>query len=438
MSIIVKADAFVDRTLPDCGLQRAIDSLPPNGTLIVPEGVYRLQRSLVLKSDMYLCGAGPETVLTIAPELAWSPLSRDAKVGDAQVPVRDGRCFTRGMEVTVRDRTNNGWNATFAKVTEATAGVIHLDSPLRKNYSPDHEAQIANAFPAITAHEAENVRIRNLRVTGFGARSPLFPFNLFVHAGIHLVRCRNSLIAGCTVEHWHSDGIGVQGGENALVMENFARFNGWHGLHPGTRLKRSVWSGNLSEGNAMYGLFYCLGCREVIASRNRFLRNFSHGVGGLGDEDDQDCLVANNLCERNGGAGVCSGRYGNCQRNFIYDNDIVNNCQAYPGAGILLQCSHENVIARNTIEDTQSLPHEVSTQVVGIEEFADGSSHNYIVANTIRGARESVITHGRGTMVGDSYPEHIPPHRLALLNELLQRDADAWEAWAGGEPGPKL
>src|SRR5687768_15866914 len=65
----IDAGKFIDPRLPDCGLQKAIDSVPEGGVLVIPRGTYALKRSLVLKAKMTVSGVGPETVLTVAPLL---------------------------------------------------------------------------------------------------------------------------------------------------------------------------------------------------------------------------------------------------------------------------------------------------------------------------------------------------------------------------------
>jgi len=421
-SEVIDASRFVDATAPDCGLQRAIDALPPGGTLLLPAGRYVLRRSLMLKSDMTFSGVGPETVLTVAPALPCTTLAADAAKGATEVAVVSVADFTPGMQVTVRDQDNNAWNETFAIITAVEGPRLKLDRPLCFAYAAAKKGQVGNLFPALMAEGQKNLTIQFLRIIGPETQPP---FNRFVLSAIHLVRCENVLITHCTVERWHSDGFSVQGGRHARIMENVARGNAGHGFHPGTGLQDSFWSGNLAEGNGAFGLYYCWDNRRTIVSRNRFLANGTYGVGRLGDGRDQDCLVYDNLCERNGAAGIHSGQWGDCKLNFIVGNRVVNNCQKQPGAGILLQKTQQTVVAKNEIVDDQAAP----TQVIGVEELADGTDRNYICANVVRGARQALLIRGKETRAGDAYPGDIPPDRLAVLNDLLQREAENWAAW---------
>lgn len=62
----VFARDFYDPKLPDCGFQRAIDSLPrAGGVVILPKGTFVLRRFLDVHSNTTLAGQGPETVLQV-------------------------------------------------------------------------------------------------------------------------------------------------------------------------------------------------------------------------------------------------------------------------------------------------------------------------------------------------------------------------------------
>jgi len=482
---VIDASKYVDPNAPDAGLQRAIDAVPKGGILLLPAGRYVLRRSLILKSDMTLSGVGPETVLTVPAALPCTTLAEDAgprpfpekpkppvvvplpdpfaKEADTPLPpelteadrqraaraaarrrakeaaeraawekdqrekarfvrVADATGFAPGMQVTVRDRSHNAWRETFAVVRAVKGDTLELDRPLRFRYRAANGGQVGNLFPALMAEDQRNITIQFLRIVG--PEKPT-PFNRFVLSAIHLVRCENLLITRCTVERWHSDGFSVQGGRNARVMENIARNNRGHGFHPGTALQDAFWSGNLAEGNGAFGLYYCWDNRRVITSHNRFLRNGAFGVGRLGDGRDLDCLVYDNLIQENGGAGIHSGSWGDCRRNFIVGNRLINNSTRGPGPAIVLQKTRQTVVARNEIVTRRGN----TTQTIGVEELGDGSDENYVLSNTCAGVKTPVLARGKKTVVGDTFPGALPEERLRTLNELLRRDRENWAAW---------
>lgn len=423
-NLVVDASDYLDADSPDFGLQRAIDQLPEGGTLLLPKGTFTIRRSLTLKSNMTLSGVGAETVITIPPIYPVAELAADAPHGATEVKVNDATEFEPGLQVTIRDNRNNTWNETFAIIEEIDGNTIKLDRPLRHNYSVGQNGVVANIFPAILAEDRKNVTIQYLRIVGPDDRPT---FTRFVFAAIHVVRCEDVLIARCEVENWHIDAFSVQGGRNVRIMDNVARRNAGHGYHPGTGLQDSFWSFNVGEENGHMGLYYCWDNRHTIVSHNKFIGNHTYGIGRLGDGRDADCLVYRNHVERNGLSGIHSGMWGDCKLNFIVENLALNNCQREPGAGILLQMSRQNVIARNTIVDDQDEP----TQIVGLEEMADGTDGNFIVANRITGAQQEYKRppESERTILADEFPGGIPDERLNKLNELIELDEKNLEWW---------
>ena len=56
---------FIDPNLPDCGIQKAIDSLgQEGGTVVLPEGRFILSRTILLRNNVILKGQGEKTILT--------------------------------------------------------------------------------------------------------------------------------------------------------------------------------------------------------------------------------------------------------------------------------------------------------------------------------------------------------------------------------------
>lgn len=398
----IDAAPFIDPTLPDCGLQKAIDSVQDGGMLVIPRGTYLLKRSLVLKANVTVSGMGDETVLTVLPLLPCAPLAAAVEQGATSVRVADASGFQPGMQVAVRDRAHVGWGTTSARILAVKDNILELDRPLERSYQPDRQGFVGHLFPALYAKDQAKVTIQFLKITG--PKVPT-PFRDFVLSAIHLVKCDQSLITHCTIEEWHSDAFSVQRGSGVRVMDNIARRNRGHGFHPGTGLADSFWSGNLGEQNGDFGLYYCAEVARVITSHNVFRWNARHGVGRLGDAGDIDNLVFDNLLEGNGEAGVHVGwdrslpaGAAKGKANFVVGNRCLDNGTA----GILLEFATENVIARN----------EFRGKAVVQGKDAAG---NWSAAN------------GRAD---PAFPGTIPAERLKLLDELLQRDAKNMQEWA--------
>jgi hypothetical protein len=399
----VDAGRFIDRSLPDCGLQKALDSVPMGGMLVIPKGDYLLKRSLVLPANITVSGVGEETVLTILPLLPCSLLAGPTEKGATRVHVADASRFEPGMQVAIRDSERVGWGTSHAIIAAVKDNVLELDRPIEKVYDPARRAYVGHLFPALYAKDRPKIAIQFLKITGPKVATP---FRDFVLSAIHLVNCNGALVTNCTVEQWHSDAFSVQSGSGARIMDNVARRNRGHGFHPGTGLEDSFWSGNLGEQNEDFGLYYCMKVKRVIVSHNTFRWNGRHGVGRLGDAGDVENLVLDNVLESNGEAGVHVGwqnsvpsGWEKATANFVIGNRCIDNRKA----AILLEHAAANVIAKN---DLRGGP--------GVIEAKEASG-NYIVANG--GERKP------------AFPGDIPADRLKLLNELLDRDVKNMQRW---------
>ena len=85
---VVDASTFLDRSLPDCGFQKAINSLPPGGGVVqLPEGRFVLERYLFLRSGTTLRGRGRATVLSVGKPEIRRNVAQDTKAGSTEVPL---------------------------------------------------------------------------------------------------------------------------------------------------------------------------------------------------------------------------------------------------------------------------------------------------------------------------------------------------------------
>jgi glycosyltransferase involved in cell wall biosynthesis len=61
LATVLLTDQALDPSKPDCGIQAAIDALPPSGgALVLPKGTFLLRRFLELHSHTVLAGQGPD------------------------------------------------------------------------------------------------------------------------------------------------------------------------------------------------------------------------------------------------------------------------------------------------------------------------------------------------------------------------------------------
>lgn len=84
----VDAAKFIDRSLGDCGIQKAIDALPKEGGVVeLPEGRFPLERYLFLKSGTTLRGKGRKTVLAAGKPETRRNVAKDSPANSTEIAV---------------------------------------------------------------------------------------------------------------------------------------------------------------------------------------------------------------------------------------------------------------------------------------------------------------------------------------------------------------
>lgn len=360
------------------GIQEAVDSLPRSGGKVyVPPGDYLLRRSIRLRDNVTLRGAGAATVLRRPQQIVTAVITA-ADAGAMVVQVQSAASFQRGQEVSVYDDRARGWHSTTAPIVAIDGKTLRLGQGLNHPVDPAHGAAVNNAFPMITAQHASNVVIADLTIDG-GAGKPNQGVKDFTWAAIHLVDCSDSRIEGCWIRNHIADGISVQRGRGVTVNGNLVENCRGHGMHPGTGLVDSVWSNNIARENASDGLFFCMYVRHSVVSNNVLADNAGHGIGHVGGGGDKYNVVSSNTCVRNGASGI---HVYDGSDNVITGNVCLNNSQAQPGRwpGIAVIKTTDTVISNNRCLDDQP----TKTQAAGIVECEE-SDFNLFLGNLCRG-----------------------------------------------------
>ncbi len=360
------------------GIQEAIDALPrAGGEVYVPPGTYLLRRSIWLRDNVTLRGAGAATVLRRGRELA-TPITAAAEKGATSVQVADASIFEVGQDVSVYTDRMHGWYSTTVPIVAIEGNTLTLARGLNREVDPAEGAAANNSFPMITAEHARNISVRELTIDG-GAGRPNEGVKDFTWAAIHLYDCSDSRVEGCWVRDYICDGISVQAGRGVTVSGNLVENCRGHGMHPGTGLADSIWINNISRDNTNDGLFFCMKVRHSVVSNNVLAGNAGHGIGHIGGGGDKYNVVSNNTCVGNGASGI---HVFDGTDNVIMGNLCLNNSQAQPGrwAGIVVIKSTDTVISDNRCLDDQ----ETKTQAAGIAE-SDESDFNLFTGNQCRG-----------------------------------------------------
>jgi hypothetical protein len=347
---------FFNPSSPTAGFQEAVDHLKPEGgTIFVSPGMYKIRKSIVLFSGIYIIGSGEHSVIERIDSCVQRPLLSEGRQGDKEIQVDDVNGFFKGGEITIASNTNKYWDCTNATIIDVKEKSLKLDRPLKKDYLPEDEAAVMNFFPAFTATRAENIRIENLTIDGKMKSGSNFGYH-FVCSAIHFRDVYNLIIDKVIVRHFPADGFSVQGGGNASVTNCIAEYNLGNGFHPGTTLPVSTWTRNTGRYNGLDGLYFCFNVKYATVSENHFYCNHQNGIGGLGEGGqfgDQMNVVSGNFCFENSRSGIECTPGGN---NIVVNNVCENNSRGEPGKwpGIYLKDTHSTIIQGNRCSETST------------------------------------------------------------------------------------
>ncbi|MBW7998387.1 MAG: right-handed parallel beta-helix repeat-containing protein [Candidatus Glassbacteria bacterium] len=367
------------------GIQEAVYALGEGGgTVLIPAGVYEIDRAIHLGTGVQLKGEGEHTVIARRDEPVQVKITQPALTGGTSVTVADASVFRVGQEVTVRSDDSHGWWCAHAYITSIDGNTVQLDRELVHDYKPDENASLNNFFPALYAIEKKLIRIEDLAIDGRLGENRDFE-NDFTVSAIHTRDVSDSYIARVHITGWPGDGVSIQTGDNVTVTECTSEHNLGHGFHPGTGIASGSWTNNVGRFNGWDGLYFCHRVRHTTVSGNRFHDNGWNGIGGLGvggDGGDRYNVISENFCYNNARCGIEATNGGN---NIVVNNVCENNSRSEAGRypGILVEDTHSSVISGNRCLDFQD-PAEDKTQGWGI--LVVGDSHgNVILGNILSG-----------------------------------------------------
>ncbi len=371
---VLSADDFCTDASFTGGIQEAIDALPESGgVVLIPPGRRLLRRSVRLRSGVTLRGEGPASVLARPAEID-VPLAEPTDGSRTSCRVARLGGLKVGDQIAIRDRENYGWWVTHAVIKSIRGcrlglGLLHGKAEYR--YLPRRGGRVSNWLAAIWLRDVHDVTIEGLTIQGSAA--PRRKVYDFVVAAVHSRNAQRLRVADVTIRDWPGDGIGVQGGREAIVSGCIVENCAGHGFHPGTGLTESCWSGNIARGNTRDGLFFCLRVSHTVVRGNVFVGNGGHGIGGLTDPD-RDNVVADNICADNGCHGIDADK---AVAAVITGNLCRNNSRRRPGrfAGIYLAGHRDCAVTGNICIDDQDSP----TQRRGISIGEPGGDN--LVAN---------------------------------------------------------
>ena len=332
-------------------LQAAVDYVSGlgGGTVHIGAGVYEMEDSLHLRSNVTVIGAGQDTVLHKGSGHI-SQLVTDGDYGEEQITVADGSGFKVGMGVTVGDDRSGGFHTTvgtiIARVDEHT---FIINSPLQADCMVRNHALTKNTFPILSAYYAENIHIEGVTVDGNRAHNP--HLNGCRGAGIFFYRINDSQIHNCTVHDYNGDGFSFQQSNNISIENSVSHHNTGLGFHPGSGSQRPTIRNNAAYENRDDGLFLCWRVCHGIFEGNELRANGRYGIS-IGHKDS-DNLLRGNTVIGNVNHGIYfrdEPEYTGGHRNRLEKNKVYNNGTNGEGSGIYIDGeTNDTVIVDNEI-----------------------------------------------------------------------------------------
>ncbi|MHB9131003.1 MAG: right-handed parallel beta-helix repeat-containing protein [Armatimonadota bacterium] len=314
-----KAADFIDPTNPAVGMQKAIDSLPSTGGLVIlPAGEFSMRRHLRLRSNVTLCGQGAgKTILKADQGERGAILKLQPTQGQSVVTLapEDIGKFQVGDGVCFGDNWGHpGFLDTVNKDCVVTA-VIGNQITVR-GIAPVGAKVLLRWFPLLYAHCAEFVEVKDLTLIGGDGG-----WGGFQSSAITFGQVAGARITRVHITKWLGDGVSLQAGEDALVTDCTVS-NAYNGYHPGTTTQRFLFMRNLGLGNQNSGLYFCWFNRNGV-----YFRNVLDRYDGYGWPSDIFNVVAGNDCSSPKGFVIEQGEGG----GGVIFNNRFSRMQVGPG-----------------------------------------------------------------------------------------------------------
>jgi hypothetical protein len=363
-------------------LQKAADMLRSGDTLVIGPGIYQMDASLLIPSNVTVRGTAGQTILMKTRGVE-SKLIEDGDFGESYLSVADPEKFHPGMGVEILDDTlKDGWDVTISKVVAVHGHMMQINPPTVRDYDLGQKhARIRNTYPILCAMNAENVAFEDITVDGNKAE------NAYLDGcrggAIYMYNVRNVTVKNCVARNYNGDGISFQISDHVHVVNSESFGQTGYGLHPGTGSANSEVEHCHLHNNGDIGIFLCWRVRHGQFHDNTIEDNGHYGIS-IGHKDT-DNEFTNNTIARNGVSGVYYREetpLNSGNRNTFRNNKVLDNGSAKAGYGFYI-AAHvtDTVIAGNQISDTRG---PKATQRYAVYK-AKGAGSVRLENNTIEG-----------------------------------------------------
>ncbi|MBM4031847.1 MAG: hypothetical protein FJ291_08695 [Planctomycetes bacterium] len=342
---IVDAAKFVDRSLGDCGIQRAIDSLPKEGGIVeLPEGRFPLERYLFLKSGTTLRGKGRKTILAAGKPETRRNVAKDAPANSTEIAVEGDLAGLRpGMLATAWRFRDPGWvgHIKHYRVKEIRGQTVVFAEPVKCEMLLRNKAQLSWGFTTALAAPTKK-----------GDKAIQVEHPEFLPPGTGITFAGD----GDLWNHHFNAIVAAQG--NTLTLERAVGVNAQQGTH--VHHAYSAITADGQENIAIEGLdiegwpgeerpvkrdFY-FSAVQLVRTSNILVRDLhvrDWQADGVSIQAGKNCLVDHCVATGNSGHGFHSGT--------DFTDGLWQNLKATAnGADGFYYCWHDkNVVVRNCV-----------------------------------------------------------------------------------------
>jgi hypothetical protein len=267
---------------------------------VLPAMELVLDRGLILRSGVELCGQGEQTVLVKGPGKVY-PLSGYHNYGMCDVPLVAAEGLEVGMTVSVHDgRSHGGFMETFATITWIDGDWVGLDHGIEMDYYADKEPCLTTVYPLVFAHYIQDAAVRNMRLEGNRAANEKAMGGCRGGA-VYFGNSRGIEIAGIRERDFWGEGLSFQMCRDVKIIDCAFDENTGNGLHPGAGSTNVLFERCAGAGNGRSGFFFCVRANHITV-RDCSFRDNALGIS-LGTRDCYN-LIENCRMEGNRGAGV--------------------------------------------------------------------------------------------------------------------------------------
>jgi len=349
-------------------LQKAANLLRPGDTLLIGEGVYTMNNSLLIPSGVTVRGVAGKTILRKSAGVE-SALADDGDYGETGLRVVEPGKFKPGMGIAIKDdKLSSGWDISIASVTGVEGDLLRVSPMTARDY--DHEqqhARVNNSFPILCVIEGHDVVLEDLTVDGNKAENKYL--DGCRGGAIYLYRVKDITVRNCVAHDYDGDGISFQITSNVKVLNCESYGHTGYGVHPGTGSERPTIENCRLHDNGQVGLFLCWRVRHGRIAHNTIESNGKYGIS-IGHKDT-DNEFEDNTVTHNGFTGVLfrNETFSNSgHRNTFRSNRILDNGDAKEGYGFYIAPhAGDIVIEGNKIAETRD---KDKTQRFGVYKLA--------------------------------------------------------------------